>query len=68
MLLVLYFSALEMENTDAATDNLEDKDLVISGTVNDTSIEDLEDLSKIMKKRKYHWLYSNSVMLEWMKG
>ena len=68
MLLDLYFSALEIENTEAGTDNLEDKDLIISGTVNDTSTDMVEDLSKNMKKRKYHWLYSNSVILEWMKG
>ena len=68
MLLVLYFSALEIENTDAGTDNFEDKDFLISGTVNDTSIDSFEGLSKKRKKRKYHLLYSNSVMVEWMKG
>ena len=68
MLLVLYFSALEIENTDAGTDNLDDKDLVISGTASPTSADCLEGLSKKMKKRKYHWLNSNSVILELMKG
>ena len=64
----LYFSACEIENIEAGTDNLEDMDFIISGTVNDTSTDMVEDLSKSMKKRKYHWLYSNSVILEWMKG
>ena len=54
MLLVLYFSALEMENTDAGSDNLDDRDLVISGTASPTSADCLEGLSKKMKKRKYH--------------
>ena len=68
MLLDLYFSALEIENTEAGTDSLDDRDFVISGTVNDTSRVSDEDLSKNVKKRKYHSLYSNSVTLEWMKG
>ena len=68
MLLDLYFSALEIENTEAGKDNLSERDFVISGTANDTSADAIEDLSKNMKKRKYHWLYSNSVILEWMKG
>ena len=68
MLLVLYFSALEIENIDAGTDNLEDNDLTISVTVSETSTDGFEGLSKKTKKRKYHWLYSNSVMLEWRKG
>ena len=59
MLLVLYFSALEIENTEAGTDNLEDKDFLISGTVNDTSINAFEGLSNNRKNRKYHLLYSN---------
>ena len=67
MLLVLYFSTLETDNTDADTDNLDDKDLVISGTTSSTLAACLEGLSKKMKKRKYQWLYSYSVMLEWMK-
>ena len=54
ILLDLYFSALEMENTETGTDNLEDKDSIISGTVNDTSTETIDDLSKNMKNRKYH--------------
>ena len=33
MLLVLYFSALEIENTEPGTDNLDDKDLIIPGTI-----------------------------------
>ena len=68
ILLDLYFSALEIENIDAGTDNLEDRDFAISGTVRDTSIACEDDLSKNMKKRKYHSLYSNSVALECMKG
>ena len=68
ILLDLYFSALEIENTEAGIDNFEDRDLIISGTVNDTSTDMVEDLSKNVKNRKYHWLYSNSVILEWMKG
>ena len=54
ILLDLYFSALEIENTEAGTDNLEDKDFIISGTVNDTSTDMVEDLSKNVKYRKYH--------------
>ena len=68
MLLDLYFSALEIENTEAGTDNLEERDFIIAGTVIDTSTDAVEDLSNNMKKRKYHLLYSNSVILEWMKG
>ena len=68
MLLVLYFSALEIENTETGTDNLEDRDFIISGTFSDTSTDIVEDLSKTMKNRKYHWLYSNSVILGWMNG
>ena len=68
ILLDLNFSALEIENTEAGTDNLEDRDFIISGTVNDTSTDTIEDLSKNVKNRKYHWLYSYSVILEWMKG
>ena len=68
MLLDLYFSALDIENTEAGTDNLEDRDFIISGTVDDTSTDIVEDLSKNVKNRKYHWLYSNSVILGWMKG
>ena len=59
ILLDLYFSTLEIENTDDGTDNLEDKECLISGTVKDTSIVREDDLSKKVKKRKYHWLYSN---------
>ena len=54
ILLDLYFSALKIENTDGDTDNLEDNDLIISGTVSVTSADGLEGLSKKMKKRKYH--------------
>ena len=68
ILLDLYFSTLEIENTEAGTDNLEERDFAISGTVRDTSIVGDDDLSKNVKKRKYHSLYSNSVALEWMKG
>ena len=68
ILLDLYFSALEIENTEAGTDNLEERDFAISGTVRDTSIVGGDDLSKNLKKRKYHSLYSNSVAPEWMKG
>ena len=68
ILLDLYFSALEIENTDDGTDNLEDNEFTTSGTDRDTSIVGDEDLSKNVKKRKYHSLYSNSVALERMKG
>ena len=68
MLLDLYFSALEIENIEAGTDNLDARDFVISGTVRDTSIVIDVDLLKKAKKRKYHWLYSNSVTLEWING
>ena len=54
ILLDLYFSALEIENTEAGTDNLEDKDFIISGTVKDTSTDRVEDLSNTMKNKKYH--------------
>ena len=54
ILLDLYFSALEIENTEAGTDNLEDKDFIISGTVKDTSTDMVEALSKNVKYRKYH--------------
>ena len=64
ILLDLFFPAFEIENTDDGTDNLGDNDFTISGTDRDTSIVDNKDLSNNMKKRKYHSLYSNSVMLE----
>ena len=63
-----YFSAFDIEKTDLGTDNLEESDLIISGTSNDTSNVLAEVLSKNAKKRKYHLLYSNSVMFEWMNG
>ena len=68
ILLDLYFSACEIENIEAGTDNLEDRDFAISGTARDTSIVSDDDMSKKVNKRKYHLLYSNSVALEWMKG
>ena len=68
MLLDLYFSALEIVNIEAGMDNLDARDFVISGTVSETSIVIDVDLSKNVKKRKYHWLYSNSVTLEWING
>ena len=68
ILLDLYFSALKIENTGGDTENFKDKDLIISGTVSVTSAESVEGLSKKMKKRKYHWLYSYSVILGWMKA
>ena len=54
ILLDLYFSTFEMENTDGGTDSFNDKECLISGTVNDTSTDTDEDLSKKVKKRKYH--------------
>ena len=54
MLLDLYFSALEIVNIEAGMDNLDARDFVISGTVRETSIVIDVDLSKNVKKRKYH--------------
>ena len=36
ILLDLYFSALEIENMEAGTDNLEERDYIIEETVNNT--------------------------------
>ena len=68
MLLDLYFSALEIENTEDGTDNLDDRDFFSCDGTAEMFTPEEEDLSKNLKKRKYHSLYSNSVTPVWMKG